>query len=89
MIRKVLPSVVPQYGSMRTTKGVLNIGAILFQYMKIITTRPILSRTQVEEQAQDTSGHCRLCNKHFGTKNSYGNHLKSKKHKDAETKQVK
>ena len=67
----------------------LNICVILFQYKNIITARSILSRAQVEEQAQDTSGHCKLCNKHFGTKNSYENHLKSKKHKDAETKQVK
>lgn len=43
---------------------------------------------QVEEQAQDTSGHCSTCNKHFGTKNAYDNHVKSKKHRDALAKEV-
>lgn len=44
-------------------------------------------KAEEESQHQDTSSHCRLCNKHFSTGNSYQNHLKSKKHKEAEHRQ--
>ena len=43
---------------------------------------------QVTEQDKDTSTRCTLCNKHFGTKNAFENHLQSKKHKETESKQA-
>ncbi len=43
---------------------------------------------QVEQASQEQSGHCDVCNKHFNSQNQYENHLKSKKHKDMQAKQV-
>ncbi|KAK2146396.1 hypothetical protein LSH36_611g03035 [Paralvinella palmiformis] len=44
-------------------------------------------KAQEESQYRDTSSHCPLCNKHFSSENSYQNHIKSKKHKEAERRQ--
>ena len=43
--------------------------------------------TQVAEVGKDTSEQCKLCKKPFRSRNAYENHLQSKKHKEAESKE--
>ncbi|XP_078282803.1 cytoplasmic 60S subunit biogenesis factor ZNF622 [Rhinoraja longicauda] len=48
--------------------------------------RVLAQRVAVEEQSKGTATECTTCDKKFATYNAYGNHLKSKKHLDAEKK---
>ncbi|XP_060081154.1 cytoplasmic 60S subunit biogenesis factor ZNF622-like [Ylistrum balloti] len=48
----------------------------------------LAQRAKVAEEQEDQFSQCVLCNKHFNTKNAYENHLKSRKHKEAVTKQT-
>lgn len=48
--------------------------------------RVLAQRVAVEEQSKGTATVCAACDKRFATYNAYGNHLKSKKHVDAEKK---
>ncbi|XP_069111327.1 cytoplasmic 60S subunit biogenesis factor ZNF622-like isoform X2 [Argopecten irradians] len=48
----------------------------------------LAQRAKVAEEQEDQFTQCALCNKHFNTKNAYENHIKSKKHKEAVTKQT-
>lgn len=59
----------------------LNIGSPNFPFS--ITC---LFSFQTAEVNAETTFSCDLCSKHFGSKNQYENHLKSKKHKDIVTK---
>lgn len=44
--------------------------------------RVLQQRSKVEESNQGKNQYCEPCRKHFGTENSYTNHLNSKKHKE-------
>ncbi|XP_048467006.1 zinc finger protein 622-like [Rhincodon typus] len=48
--------------------------------------RVLALRTAVEEKNKGTATHCTSCGKRFATFNAYDNHLKSKKHQEAEKK---
>ncbi|XP_048413651.1 cytoplasmic 60S subunit biogenesis factor ZNF622 isoform X2 [Stegostoma tigrinum] len=48
--------------------------------------RVLSLKTAVEEKSKGTAAHCTSCGKRFATFNAYDNHLKSKKHKEAEKK---
>ncbi|XP_067857989.1 cytoplasmic 60S subunit biogenesis factor ZNF622 [Heptranchias perlo] len=48
--------------------------------------RVLAQRAAVEEQNKGTATDCTSCGKKFATFNAYDNHLKSKKHQDAERK---
>ncbi|NP_001279303.1 zinc finger protein 622 [Callorhinchus milii] len=50
--------------------------------------RVLAQRAAVEEQNKGTATDCVACGKKFATFNAYENHLKSKKHHDAEKKTV-
>lgn len=43
---------------------------------------------ELSEIVRDESVYCKCCSKLFNTKNAYGNHLNSKKHKQAEEKNL-
>ncbi|KAK3108681.1 hypothetical protein FSP39_013226 [Pinctada imbricata] len=48
----------------------------------------LAQRAKVQEQSKTENVKCDLCSKHFSTQNAYQNHLQSKKHKDAVSKQT-
>ncbi len=41
---------------------------------------------QEADLSRDQATHCSICNKHFSSRNAFDNHIKSKKHKEAESK---
>ncbi|XP_074659191.1 cytoplasmic 60S subunit biogenesis factor ZNF622-like isoform X2 [Tubulanus polymorphus] len=43
-------------------------------------------KQEKEDECEVKTGYCALCRKHFGSRNSYANHLTSKKHRELETK---
>jgi len=45
--------------------------------------RVLAQKKELVDQETDTSCSCQICSKHFSTANSYENHLKSKKHREA------
>ncbi|XP_078655879.1 cytoplasmic 60S subunit biogenesis factor ZNF622-like isoform X1 [Branchiostoma floridae x Branchiostoma belcheri] len=50
--------------------------------------RVMAQKAQVEECERETCSQCGICKKFFNTQNAFENHMKSKKHKEAEAKQV-
>ncbi|XP_028659635.1 cytoplasmic 60S subunit biogenesis factor ZNF622 [Erpetoichthys calabaricus] len=48
--------------------------------------RVLAQKAAVEKQSQGTEEHCFTCGKKFSTTNAFENHLKSRKHQDAEKK---
>ncbi|KAI8515485.1 hypothetical protein Bbelb_062980 [Branchiostoma belcheri] len=50
--------------------------------------RVMAQKAQVEESERETCSQCGICKKFFNTQNAFENHMKSKKHKEAEAKQV-
>ena len=58
----------------------------MFQWVdKRIFVSPFFPGQQAELE-KDTSSYCKLCRKHFNTKNAFDNHIQSKKHLDMQLK---
>ncbi|XP_070565993.1 cytoplasmic 60S subunit biogenesis factor ZNF622-like [Ptychodera flava] len=51
--------------------------------------RVLAQRAQTEEATKDTSSQCKICSKHFNSQNAFENHMKSKKHRETESKLAK
>ncbi|KAL3831320.1 hypothetical protein ACJMK2_023087 [Sinanodonta woodiana] len=50
--------------------------------------RVLTAQREQLEAEEDQSTSCTLCSKHFSTRNAYQNHINSKKHRDAESRQL-
>ena len=65
--------------------GIDLLGILCTLYQKGLHQHSVFPQAAADQE--DKSSYCSLCGKHFNTKNSYENHIKSKKHKELEAKQ--